>query len=502
MRKEIKKLKQDLVAFENSIFTTKVIRTYPIVPMQLIAILANYKKRVFEIDFNTYVETERFEQIILQVIRNNDLFRSSIISKKGKLFIQEYEPANELKLPILDFSFLNFGEREKIREKIFKCKSIKQLGTKRFFIKFLAARHLFSVLNTIYSTNKKYWLINRLISLPLFHNHKPAHNYALGKFILVKNNSKEYKLILYLDHLSFDDMSLSHLIEEIKESYYSASYLSHKPLNYSNYAEHLRLGLDKNDPDVIIDKLKLNAHYNASKSINKKPSHSDHYLFKYHAVIKDKYLNELIEVAIFLSAVVCSKIFQVEKVPVTLVSGNRKFQEQNYYNTVGLIQDFVPILIELEKFDYEYNKNNINSCLNYISANNINILNIDFNKYDDENWHHVIKLLNIEKLITSEPVINLNIEFDSEKRGFNEDSNVSPLNFNQVSIVKSKDKSLVNNLKKKGGIIFWVDVNKNSINFNLESLFPIEEQYFRTFSEDINEFIGLPAETNNTLEAN
>jgi hypothetical protein len=167
-----------------------------------------------------------------------------------------------------------------------------------------------------------------------------------------------------------------------------------------------------------------------------------------------------------------------------------------------LIQDLVPILIELEHFDYANNKNNINSCLNYLSANNINILNIYFNKYNDENWHNIIKLLNLEKLITSEPVINLNIEFDSAKSGFNEDSNTDSTKYNQISIVKSKDKSLVYNLKKKGGIIFWVDITKNSIHFKLESLFPIDMQHFISFNEDISQFIGLAAEPNNEPLAN
>jgi hypothetical protein len=497
MRKIIKKLKQDIVNFETGIFKHKVIHTYPIVPIQLISILANYKTKNYEIKFNTYVEPDRLEQIILQIIRNNDLFRSSIISKNGTLFIQEHESPEELRLPVLDFSYLTYEEREKIMEKLFNHKFLKRLGTMYFFVKLLAARHLFLVLRTIYTTNKKYWLIHKLLTIPLFNNHEPARKYALGKFILVKNNSKEYKLILRLDHLVFDDISFGHLIEEIEKSYYSDAYTSHKPLCYSNYAAQLRKGLDNKDPDIIIDKLRLHDHYKASKKINKKPSHSEHYLFRYCALVKDSYHNELIEVATFMSAIICSKIFQIENVPITLVSGNRKYHEQNYYNTVGLIEDLVPIFIELGKYDYHHNKNNINNCLNYLSPNSINILGIYFTKYNDEKWHHIIKLLNLEKLITSEPVIILNIEFDSGKRGIYEDLAVNATNYNQISIVKSKDKSLIYNVKKKGGIIFWVDITKNSINFKIESLFPIKEQYFNTFTQDISEFIVTAVETNN-----
>jgi hypothetical protein len=497
MQKKIKKLKQDIINFENGIFKHKVVHTYPIVPIQLISILAKYKTMIYEIEFNTYVETAKLEQIILQVIRNNDLFRSSIISKSGTLFIQEHEPPEELRLPILDFSYLNYGEREKIMKRLTKYKFIKLLGAKYFFIKFLAARHLFLVLKNIYKANRKYRLIHKLLSIPLFNNYAPAHKYALGRFILVKNNSKEYKLILYLDHLAYDGISFGHLIGEIEKSYYSDSYQINKPLCYSNYAAQLRQGLDKKQPEVIIDKLKLKDHYMASKKIDKKPSHSELYLFRYCVTIKDNYLNELIEVATFLTGIICSKIFQIENVPITLVSCNRKYHQHNYYNTIGLIEDLVPVLIELGKFDYNHNKNNINNCLNYLSANSINVLSIYFTKYNEERWDHIIKLLNLEKLITSEPVIILNIEFDSGKSDAIEDSNLNSIKYNQVSIVKSKDKSRIHNLKKKGGIIFWVDITKNSINFKLESLFPIEEQYFDTFIDDISEFIESTVETNN-----
>ena len=108
MRNKIKKLKEDIKNFEGNIFKHRVIYTYPIVPIQLISILANYKTKKHEIKFNAYLETARLEQIILQVIRDNDLFRSSIISKNGSLFIQEHEPPEELKLPILDFSYLTY----------------------------------------------------------------------------------------------------------------------------------------------------------------------------------------------------------------------------------------------------------------------------------------------------------------------------------------------------------------------------------------------------------
>lgn len=496
MRKKIKQLKQDIINFESSVFKHKVIHTYPIVPVQLISILANYKPMIYEIKFNTYVETARLEQIILEIIRNNDLFRSSIISRSGTLFIQEHEPPEELRLPILDFSYLDYGEREKITKQLFNYKFIKLSGTKHFFIKFLAARNLFLVLRNIYKANRKYRLISKLLSIPLFNNYASAYKHALDKFILVKNNSKEYKLILYLDHLAYDGISFGHLIGEIEKSYYSDSYQSSKPLCYSNYAAQLKQGLDKQQPEVIIDKLRLNDHYKASKKINKKPSHSELYLFRYSVTIKDNYLNELIEVATFLTGIICSKIFQIENIPITLVSGNRKYHQHNYYNTMGLIEDLVPILIELGKFDYNHNKNNINNSLNYLSSNSINILGIYFAKYKDESWHHLIKLLNIEKLITSEPVIILNIEFDSGRRGIYEDL---PANFmnNEINIVKSKDKSRIYNLKKKGGIIFWVDITKNSINFRVESLFPIEEKYFNTFIGDISEFIESAVETNN-----
>jgi len=185
-------------------------------------------------------------------------------------------------------------------------------------------------------------------------------------------------------------MSFGYLIREIEKSYYADSNQSIKPLCYSNYAAELRQGLDKKDPDIIIDKLKLNDHYKASKRICKKPSRSDLYLFRYSIVIKDNYLNELIEVATYLTAIICSKIFQIENIPITLVSGNRKFHEHNYYNTVGLIEDLVPILIELGKNNYEHNRNNINNSLNYLSPNSINILSIYFTKYQDENWLPII----------------------------------------------------------------------------------------------------------------
>jgi hypothetical protein len=143
-------------------------------------------------------------------------------------------------------------------------------------------------------------------------------------------------------------------------------------------------------------------------------------------------------------------------------------------------------LIEIEKIEGKLNKNYNDNYLNFLSDNNINILYIVFNKFNDQDWQNLIGLINPEKILGSEPVITLNIEFepDNSDNVFNEKSSE-----NNLSIVKSKDKSLINNLKGKGGIIFWVNISRNSIHFKLESLFPIEEKYFNTFVEEIYEFI-------------
>jgi hypothetical protein len=201
----------------------------------------------------------------------------------------------------------------------------------------------------------------------------------------------------------------------------------------------------------------------------------------------------LIEVSIFISAIMCSKIFHVNKIPITLLYGNRKYQTLNYYDTIGFFQDFVPLLIELESVDYKFNKNHINNCLNFLSTNNINILYLIFNRFNDKDWQYLISLINLEKMITSEPLITLNIEFDQEKSEYiyNKKTNRIFLKNNDISIVKLKDKTLINNLKTRGGVMLEVDISQNIINFKIESLFPIEEIFFNTFLEEINEFITI-----------
>lgn len=489
--KIIDKLKQDIINFEKEIYNNKVIRNYPILPIQLISILANYKSKIFKIKFSTYVDIGRLEEIILQFIRNNDIYRSSIISREGKLFIQEHEPPGKIQLPILDFSFHTDKEREEIINKIFKCKSINKLGTKHFFIKFLAYKNLFLVLKHLYTKNKTYKLINILLSIPLFNNYDPSYKNALGKFILVKINFKEYILILYLDHLVLDNLSVSLLIEEIENSYYANTYCNNERLSYSSLSSQLSLGPKIKDPDIIIDKLKLKEYFYASQKIKKELSHSDYYLLRYSAKINDAYHDELIEVSIFISAIICSKVFHINKIPITLLYGNRKYQTCNYYNTIGLFQDFVPLLIDLEKIDYRLHKIDVNNYLNFLSENNLNILYIIFNKYNDKNWLRLINLINLETVITSDPQITLNIEFDHEKRGytFNEKPNESLAENNQITISKTHDKALIKNLQKKGGIIFWVDISKNSIRFQLESLFPIESHLLNTLTKELEEFI-------------
>ncbi len=490
MNKIIKKLEHDIKGFEKKILNTRVIHSYPLLPVHFISILANYKSKVFQIYFNNYVEISRLEKIISQLVKNNDLFRSSIGSKGGKLFIQEHEPTEDLKIPIVDFSCKNDQEREKIIDEIFKCKSIKKLGTQHFFIKFLAYKNLFLVLRHLYVKTRIYKFINNLLSIPLFDNHETSRKNALGKFILFKNNIKEYTLILYLDHFLLDDVSVGHLMDEIERSYHSGSYQNNKPLSYSSLASQLSLGPKIKDPQIIIDKLKLKDYFEASQKIKKELRYSDYYVFRFNATINDAYQNELIEVSIFISAIICSKIFHIINVPITLLSGNRKYEALDFYNTVGLFQDFVPLLIELGNNDYKLNKTHFDNYLKFLSDNNINILYLVFNKYDDEFWQNLIHFINPQKIVTSEPVLTLNIEFDQENNSsdFEEKSNSKFVENNTISIVKTKDKTLINNLKRKGGIILWINISKTSIHFTLESLFPIEEKYFGTFVDEIREF--------------
>ncbi|WP_143315726.1 condensation domain-containing protein [Clostridium sp. HBUAS56017] len=392
----MEKVEQEESKFNDAVLTQDILKRYEIAPCQEFHIKYSEKSGI-AIRIERYLDMNILEKAILHLVSKQGLLRSILVKEKEEYFWEEYSVPEKLSIPYVDLSefALDFNSK-------FLKDSIEQ-----YFIK----------------GYKK-------------------ENSLLYKMLLVRENLKDYLLVLPFSHAIFDAMSSEIISRKIFEYYDILE--SGQDINdveiesYERYVEQVRGGAQSITEEEIIDAFELKEFEKYLSKIEEtspeyEPSKIAAFNYDINLGGMEKTNSEFDPSAVSLELVnrVCKKHFGISKVPIYMIGYGRKYKEKTYFNTIGEFIDLIPIL------GYEDDKDNrgvmekAKDKVNISSKHGINFFNFLFGKESLENKkvQYLMKNHSLEKSIIfnfqgkfkkdeDEFMKNLILENNNEMLGF------------------------------------------------------------------------------------
>ncbi|WP_026475839.1 non-ribosomal peptide synthetase [Alkaliphilus transvaalensis] len=425
-------------SLEESVISGKIIRNYNLAAVQEITKAINMTLSGTVINFDAGIDLEVFNKSILNIVKEEGLLRSILIEKGQSLEIQELEAPESVNVPFLDLTYL---EPEFVN------------------------RVLNQVVRELFTNNYK--------------NKSNITNKLLYTILLVKFNEKEFKAYLPFNHIVFDGMSSEYIKNIIVKTYENNGIKNsyEKTLDYHSYIEQITKGPEGISEEEIIALYELEKF---GDSANEFQAQLKKEKSKLRSTIITIELNEeegnLIsskgwEVAFSLFLEVVRFNFKVKEAPIAILHTGRRYQDKNYYNTVGEFLDIIPYTVNLEAGETVGFKK-IKTLMEIAYDKNINFTTLAIDKALEANFSNIRKLINkLDILKLALPVFNYVGLFEEE------------------SDLKGIELDGINQGAEVEGLITDIALNNNKITVNTYCKADEEsklEDYLKSVVENLN----------------
>ncbi|GKX65197.1 non-ribosomal peptide synthase/polyketide synthase [Inconstantimicrobium mannanitabidum] len=276
------------------------------------------------------ISVDNIVKTIKELINRNAMLRSTIIKEDNKNYFIEFDTINSLKLNYIDISDLNSIQYEDLSNKVTRIDNIQR---------------------------REYNFDGKDI---------------LYRIIILKENMKSYRVVFRFDHKIFDAASKNILnkqfykiYNEIKEK---GSYES--ILEETSYNKLIKFVNEEHDVNKLNDTMMDNDFIKLKNELEqfsccfekKIEGLSDNIIFSEPVILEydvSKYLEEgddFSSIAIYLTCCILNRIFNMEKIPLNIVSGWRNFGEYNFSNIIGDCRSFNPIVFDMGEMSVKYCK--------------------------------------------------------------------------------------------------------------------------------------------------
>jgi len=297
-------------------------------------VISLYPKNLFGsiIRYPRNLNREKLNRIAYQLISNQTLLRSILIKNGRSYFWKVYSVQKDIQIPFIDLSEYSIPLKRRFIEDVLPD----------YFLK--------------YEREKDF----------------------LYRLLLVKENIKDYYLVTVADHIICDDFSkeaLSHLLKKMYDN--DTEQLSIVP--YENYSKKVLNGPINISEDEIIESFKLNQYFQSSENLRlamgkyNEPFNQE---CSFNIFLKQPYdTSKKWELSIGLLVEICSHYFNISKIPLMILYNGRTYNGEQYFNTIGNFNDYIPILIDkdiverkqIPEFVYENIRIAVKHCLNFTS---------------------------------------------------------------------------------------------------------------------------------------
>jgi acyl transferase domain-containing protein len=318
----------------------KCVRTYDVSPIQRYYLLSKEATAknvlVFSYDFTYPIEFSEIKKIVIKIINQNPLFRSTIEENDDEYLIKEFDNLPDIELPFIDISYYSANCRDEISD--------------------LVEENL----------ARPFTLINKV----------------LYRIIIVRTDYSSYTLFFIINHLIFDGESVLILRRQIDHFSKGIETESGKD-DYCTYSNFLK--------NLTYEDLDLETHLNIpaylesldkipETNINKKMEAD---VFKVDISPLKSHCKDFYHEILFLSyARLMHHLFGIEKVPLSFYSHGRNYKDANFRNMIGVCYNHIPVLFSFNnKFDYKNMLENFLRYRKYIRDANLNFASFIAKKY-------------------------------------------------------------------------------------------------------------------------
>ncbi|EPR09613.1 non-ribosomal peptide synthetase [Ruminiclostridium papyrosolvens] len=321
-------LKKEL--HERRVMNGDVQSTYRLSPVQMSTLHRQMLCSGTDFVINQHMDADLLKTSILNLINTQSVLRSIAEKQKDGILIKEFGQIELLDIPFIDISSSNID--------------FKNMVTKY-------------ILDTIYRENESM-----------------RYDSLLYRIIVVKYESELLRVFIPCNHLIFDAMSGEIAKSNILQGYYSCSSINKlENPRYSSYARQIYKGPIGISDKELVDRFELRQFHEVIFNLAEKHKQMDIVRTKIYLDIPDKItrLNEQMiwNVSYKLFSKIICLIFSLEVFPFSLLILQRRYGNEEYYNTMG---EFVDILPLIDTSECRISFDDIKENINFMSEKNIN----------------------------------------------------------------------------------------------------------------------------------
>ncbi|WP_281377115.1 non-ribosomal peptide synthetase [Fontibacillus panacisegetis] len=332
---------QQMNEFSSGLLAQPIVKTHPLSSIQKLSYIVGIRSSFAEIDFNSRLDIERFEEVMLYMLKSHPLLRSKININSDAQGMIELACPDRIRIPFIDLTYIP--------------KSIKDI-----------------VADKVRDRYKSF-----------YNEDKFTGDCLSQEMILIKRDERNYTFIMPCTHLAFDGMSNESFCNQILDLYKNKDkdMTIGKEIiqyDYMEYVNQIIKGPINTTQEEMMDRLELEDFDQAVQNYQRITKDLTFRTLDYVYKIEENKIVDIQDAMWRLSGEIyvatLKFLFPKAKIPVFIVHTGRRLMDKDFYDHIGEFIDFLPYVIDTDR-DATLT-DGISKKLDFLREHNINMASL------------------------------------------------------------------------------------------------------------------------------
>ncbi len=373
--------REQLQHLSRSVCRGAIVASYALSPFQKMYLKSAARTSLYLIEFDEPLDLGLLNRAFTDIVAAQGLLRSSLRSRLGRLHWAEHEAPPSLSLPVVDLS----GYAPAVQTQLFE----------------------------------------RLMSAE-YEAEGAGERALMYRVSLIRFDRRRHTLLFNLDHSIFDNMSGQVLRRQLVNRYRALRAGSTAPMepvkSFRDYLEQLNQGPQGIGKQRLIDLFELRQYETVKHAVEsrivsrRQPAIGR---LRYELDLAQLELSDdeeaTWEITMLLMCCVLARFLEQAAVPLKIVYQGRKYQDQSYFDTLGLFIDVLPLLVHVDRNDPAAMLDGIRRKIRFVNRYNVSFMNLLLNLKMRFKWWDVLAPVSPKKLAQRDPMILLNYVGKAER---------------------------------------------------------------------------------------
>lgn len=336
-------------------------KKYPLSPIQEVHVSLPDRLSGSIVVLEKFMKKEILEKSFLELLKRQTLLRSILVQEENSMFWQELSCPEKISIPYIDLSSHELQQK-----------------------------------NTIITD-----IINHQFGRD-FQN----KNSLLYRIIVIKMSLWEFAVVFPADHVIYDGMSIE-IIKRSLTRYYQEFEQNkridvHKIPSFEEYVQHIMRGPQEITAEGLINAYELEEYRNYKQKLEAIITKRDlkEIKFLHYQLKMDQDLQEenAWDISYLITTFMLKRFLGLSKIPLKILSYGRRYQNKNYFDTVGEFIDLVPILVTVDEENPQKMIDYAQEKLAIASEHNINFMSLINCSSLQNGWKRVARYISPETI--------------------------------------------------------------------------------------------------------